>query len=75
MRTVTGTGIIHSDHTLTVAVPPDIPPGPRPVVVVLEDALAPRGAPTILDLAPHAVGPSDPACTYRREELYGDDAR
>jgi hypothetical protein len=75
MRTVTTTGVVRADHTLTVAVPPDIPPGPRTVVVVLDDAVAPRSTPAAMELTPHPVGPTDAACTYRREDLYGDDGR
>lgn len=75
MRAVTATAVIRPDHSLTVQVPADIPPGPRAVVVVLEGPLPIRpvvGAPTF---TPHPVGPADPASTYRREDLYGDDGR
>jgi hypothetical protein len=75
MRTVTATGVVRADHTLTIAVPHDIPPGPRTVVVVLDDGATPLHAPAALELTPHPVGPTDAACTYRREDLYGDDGR
>ena len=75
MRTVTATGIVRADHILTVAVPPDILPGPRTVVVILEDSDVPRRTSAAMDLTPHLVGPTDATCTYRREELYGDNGR
>ena len=41
MRTLTLTTIVNPDHTLTVAVPADIPPGPHQVVVVIQEELSP----------------------------------
>ncbi len=75
MRAVTVTGVVGSDHTLTLHLPADIPPGPRTVVVVLEDVPQVQQAAASLKFSPHPVGPADPACTYRREEIYGNDGR
>jgi hypothetical protein len=75
MRAVTATAIVRPDHTLTVQVPAEIPPGARTVVVVLEDPPDALQGPVPLKFSPHPVGPTDPACTYRREEIYGDDGR
>jgi hypothetical protein len=75
MRAITTTAVVQPDHTLTIPLPEDIPPGPQTVVVVLQDAAAPPSAPVSLRFTPHGVGPVDPACTYRREEIYGDDGR
>jgi hypothetical protein len=75
MRALTATAVVSADHTLTVALPSDIPPGPRTVVIVLDEPTSPRRPGAALALAPHPVGPADPACTYRREDLYGDDGR
>jgi hypothetical protein len=75
MRTVTATAIVHPDHTLTMPVPADIPPGARTVVVVLEDAGQAVSGPAPLRFCPHPVGPADPSATYRREDIYGDDGR
>ena len=75
MRAVTATGIVRADHTLTVPVPADIPPGVRTVVIVLEDASQAVHGAGPLQLRPHPVGPADPTCTYRREDIYGDDGR
>ena len=75
MRALTTTAIIHPDHTLTVEVPPDIPPGIRPVVIVLGEAFPEQRAGTPLQFSPHPVGLADEACTFRREDIYGDDGR
>lgn len=74
MRAVTTTATIREDHSLTVQLPSDIPPGPQTVVVVLEEPTSiPR--PQSLHLSPHKTGPTDLGCTYRREDMYGDDGR
>lgn len=70
MRALTVSALIGADHTLTAQVPADIPPGTHQVVVVL--ATAPSGnppQPLFFNSPPHDVGPADPACTYRREDL------
>ena len=74
MRAVTATGVVSSDHTMTLRVPVDIPIGPQTVIVVLQDAALPQ-ATEPLSFVPHPVGPADANCTYRREDLYGDDGR
>ena len=74
MRAVTATAVVSSDHTMTLPVPVDVPLGPQTVIVVLQDSVALR-ATEPLNFAPHPVGPADPSCTYRREELYADDGR
>lgn len=75
MRALTVTAVIGPDHTLTAQVPPDISPGVRTVVVVLENAQESYRPSVSLSFHPHPVGPADPACTYRREDIYGDDGR
>lgn len=75
MRALTVTAVVRPDHTLTVQVPADIPPGVRTAVVVLEDANETSPRPASLTFHPHPVGPVDPSCTYRREDMYGDDGR
>lgn len=75
MRVFTANAIIRPDHTLTVSVPADIPPGPRAVAVVLDEGPAAARGPAPLQLSPHPVGPADPASTYRREDIDGDDGR
>jgi hypothetical protein len=76
MRTLTTTAIVSPNHTLTAEVPADIAPGPKQVVIVLEDGAPSNKEPRKLTLPPpHPVGPVDPTCTYRREDMYGDDGR
>ncbi len=75
MRALTASAIVSPNHTLTLQIPEDIPPGPRTVAVVLEDPDEVRQERVALKFNPHTVGPADPACTYRREGMYGDDGR
>lgn len=75
MRAVTATAIVRPDHTLTVPVPADVPPGPLTVIVVFQDGHAAQSPRMPLTFSPHPVGPADPSSTYRREDLYGDDGR
>jgi hypothetical protein len=75
MRALTVTGIVTPDHLLKVVLPSDITPGPHTIVIVLEDATGVHARPAIVDLTPHPVGLVDSTQTFRREDLYGDDAR
>jgi hypothetical protein len=72
MKTITTTAVIGPDRVLTVQLPPDVPPGPHEVVVVLNGVV---GAPLPELGPPYPVGPVDPSDTFRREDLYGDDGR
>jgi len=75
MRALTARAVVSPDHTLTLQIPEDIPPGPRTVIIVLEDSNEVRQEPAALKFNPHPVGPVDQACTYRREDMYCDDGR
>jgi hypothetical protein len=77
MRSLVLTAVVTPEHTVTIAVPPDIPPGPHEVVLVIQEEVqtATKGVPDFLNWPAHPVGPTDPSCTYRREDLYGDDGR
>jgi hypothetical protein len=77
MRALTVTTLVRADHTLTVQVPADIPPGVHQVVVVLgEETRGSQPEPFFANWPPpHNVGPADPTCTYRREGMPGDDGR
>lgn len=75
MRALTITAVVRPDHTLMAQVPADIPAGVRTVVVVLEDAQENSRPAVSFSFHPHPVGPADSACTYRREDIYGDDGR
>jgi len=76
MRSLAVTAVVTPDHTLTVAVPADIAPGPHRVVVMIQDGVPPpQGQSDFLNWPAHAAAPADPSCTFRREDLYGDDGR
>lgn len=77
MRSLVVTAVVTPEHTLTVAVPADIPPGPHQVVLVIDGADQPsfQGPPDFLNWPAHDVALVDPSCTFRREDLYGDDGR
>ena len=75
MRTITATGVVSPDHSLTVTVPADIPPGPQTVVVVLEESPRVSQARRALQLTPPPIGLADPQCSFRRKDEYGDDGR
>jgi hypothetical protein len=77
MRSLAVTAVVTPDHTLTVAVPADIAPGPHRVVVLIQDDVPPppQGRPDFFAWPAHAAAPADPSCTCRRANLYGDDGR
>jgi hypothetical protein len=75
MRTIETTAVVTADHTLTVAVPTDIPAGPCRVVVVVEQPSAAATRTKWADLPTYDVVLTDPTCTFRREDLYGDGDR
>ncbi len=76
MRALTATAVVHPDHTLTVQVPADVPPGAHQVVIVLQDAApGPHAGGLTANWPAHQAGPSDPNMTFRREDIYGDEGR
>src|SRR5262249_54331899 len=74
MGTIETTAVVPPEHTLTVELPADIPPGPHRVVLVIESGV-PKAVFPWKDWKPHDVGLVDPNFTFRREDLYGDDGR
>ena len=75
MRTIETTAVVTPEHTLTIQLPADVPPGTHRVVLVIENGEPPRTASLWKDWKPHEVGLVDPNFTFRREDLYGDDGR
>jgi len=78
MRSLVVTAVVTPEHTVTVAVPADIPPGPHEVVLVIREEvqLSGPGHPDFLNWPPpHDTGLVDPNMTFRREDIYGDDGR
>jgi hypothetical protein len=78
MRTIETTATIMPDGTLMAKVPSDIVPGQHRIVVVLEqetgETPAPMPKPPLeFHVSPWEGWPAD--CTFRREDIYGDDGR
>ena len=73
MRMIETTAVITDEGTLTVQVPPDIPPGDHHIVVIIdEQPTVPTPRPP-LQFAAYPVGLTAPERTFRREELYDDE--
>jgi hypothetical protein len=75
MRTIETTAVVTPEHTLTVQLPADIPPGTRRVVVVVDAPPVQRPQPFTAGWPKYDAALTDPLCTFRREDLYGDDGR
>jgi hypothetical protein len=75
MRTIETTATITAEGTLTVQVPPDIPPGPHRVVVWIDDQPDLSEARPIHDFPVIHVGVWPAEISLRREDMYGDDGR
>jgi hypothetical protein len=76
MRTIETTAVVTPEHTLTIQLPPDVPPGPHRVVVVIEDGKQPPArTPGWKDWPAHNLGPWPEGFTASREQIYGDDGR
>ena len=75
MRTIETTAMITAEGTLTVQVPPDIPPGPHHIVVWIDDQ------PGLPDTRARHHFPVIHVCalpddlSLRREDMYDDDGR
>jgi hypothetical protein len=75
MRTIETTATVTADGTLTVEVPPDIPPGRHHIVMLIDEQPAPPAVPPPCDVPVLHVGAWPAALSLRREDLYGDDGR
>jgi hypothetical protein len=77
MRSLVVTAVVTPEHTVTVTVPSDIPPGPHQAVLVIEEQVQPppQELPDFLHWPAHDVALVDPSFTFRREDIYGDDGR
>ena len=75
MRPIEMTAEVGEDRKLVVQLPSDVPPGPHRVVVVVEEQPAERPKRESLTFSAYDVELVDPSCTFRREDLYGDDGR
>ena len=75
MRTIETTAEVTPEHTLTIQLPADIPPGPHRVVLVIESGEPAPGPRLPFNLRPVDIGPWPEGFTASREQIYGDDGR
>jgi hypothetical protein len=77
MRTIETLATVAPDGTLTAHIPTDIAPGEHRIVIVVEEPPEPRARTPKppLDLRTSAWGSFPAGCTFRREDIYGDDGR
>ena len=78
MRSIETTATVTPDGTLMAQMPSDIEPGQHRVVVVLEEATTEdraHGPQPSLGLQASAWSGFPADCTFRREDMYGDDGR
>lgn len=76
MRTIETVATVTPEHTLTIQLPPDVPPGDCRVVVVIENGSPAEEVKSLpFGIRPYNVALVDPTNTFRREDLYGDDGR
>ncbi len=77
MRTIETTTTVEEDGTLVVKLPPDIEPGLRHVILMIDELpTTPVGAslpPLAIHASPWTGYPAD--YSFRREDMYGDDGR
>jgi hypothetical protein len=75
MRTIETTATVTEEGTLTVQVPPSIPPGSHRVVIVIGEPVGEASERPPLDLPVHDSGPWPEGLSLRREDMYGDWGR
>ena len=75
MKMIETVATVTEDGTLTVQAPLGITAGPHCVVVVIDERVAPAGRQSLQLHAFDLSGAWPPDCSFRREELYGDDGR
>lgn len=75
MRTIETTATIEPDGKLILQLPPDIPPGERRIVLVIEEPPIPVEKRPALDFSVIDVGPWPANLSLRREDLYDNFGR
>ncbi len=78
MRTIETIATIAPDGTLTARMPSDVAPGQHRIIVVLDQESSESTArtpkpPLEFHVSAWEGWPAD--CTFRREDIYGDDGR
>jgi len=75
MRTIETRATVTEDGTLTAHVPPDVPPGEHPVVVVIETPTAKAAPGRDIELPVIHVDRWPADLSLRREDMYDDWGR
>lgn len=75
MRTIETTAVVTAEHTLTIPVPADVPPGEHRVVILIQSAAPPRPGSMTANWPVFDLGPWPEGFTASREQIYGDDGR
>ena len=79
MKAVETRSVVGPDHeaTIRVKLPPEVEPGEHRFIVIMdEDSAVPHGTSgEVNDLVTWAWEGWPAGCTFRREDLYGDDGR
>lgn len=75
MKTIETTAIITPEDTVTVQLPPDIPPGEYRIVLVIDERPIVRGKRPSLKFSAYSVGLASEHMTFPREDIYGKRGR
>jgi hypothetical protein len=75
MKTIETTAVVTPAGTMTVQVPPDIPPGEHQVVLVIDEHPIAKKKRAPLKFSAYAVGLVSEEMTFRREDIYGEWGR
>lgn len=75
MHTIETTAVVTPEHTVTVTLPLEIEPGEYDLILVVRTPPPKAESLSFADWPPHVNTLVDPTCTFRREDLYGDDDR
>ncbi len=75
MRTIETVATVTAEGKLIVEAPPGMAPGEHRVVIVVEETPHTAGRLPPLKLHTWKLNAWPADCTFRREDLYGDDGR
>ena len=77
MQTIETTAVVTPEHTVTLTLPADVPPGEHVVSLTIrpQPAAVDQTVGLFADWPPHENTFVNPHETFRREDLYGDDGR
>jgi hypothetical protein len=75
MKTIETTGVIEPNGKLILQLPPDVPPGQRRIVLVIDDQPPIQPIRNPLDFPVDDYGPWSANLSLRRQDLYDDFGR